>query len=348
MGKKETFRVCAHRDIHQLIGDTQGPVKEANQFLEALKTRGLSPRTIRAYAFDLLCLYRWMGKKGHRLEKLTQSTLLDFVCAQQDVGAHPNSINRRLVVCGLLYRFWINKEVVQGIGASVPASYYKGPGRDRNLGLHKIRKSGTRALRVKVPHKIIEPLTAKQVQIFLRRLRRYRDLAIVYLMLLCGLRSREVLDIKLTDIFFDENRLRVRGKGGKERALPIPEIVLQLVTEYLRWERPSHINSATLFVVLQGKNRGRPMTPDGLRSLFRWRRLDASIAKANPHRFRHTFGADMARSGVRLPILQVMMGHADAKMTLQYINLSMADIADEYQRAMKEIQKRYQDTNPIG
>ena len=69
--------------------------------------------------------------------------------------------------------------------------------------------------------------------------------------------------------------------------------------------------------------------------------MNSIVACANPHRFRHTFGTDMARSGVRLPILKTMMGHANGITTLQYINLSMADIADEYRRAIKEIQKRY-------
>ncbi len=66
------------------------------------------------------------------------------------------------------------------------------------------------------------------------------------------------------------------------------------------------------------------------------------MANANAHRFRHTFGADMSRSGVRLPVLQRMMGHADAKTTLQYIHLSMADIAAEYRRAIEVITKRYE------
>jgi integrase/recombinase XerD len=84
------------------------------------------------------------------------------------------------------------------------------------------------------------------------------------------------------------------------------------------------------------------MTLTGLRSLFRQRRRDHAIARANPHRFRHTFGADMARLGVRLPILQRMMGHADSTTTLHYIHLSMADIADEYRRVIAELQRRYQ------
>ena len=84
------------------------------------------------------------------------------------------------------------------------------------------------------------------------------------------------------------------------------------------------------------------MTAAGLRSLFRHRRgATAQLANANAHRLRHTFGADMARSGVRLPILQRMMGHADGKTTLQYVNLSMADIAAEYSRAIASIERRY-------
>jgi integrase/recombinase XerD len=65
------------------------------------------------------------------------------------------------------------------------------------------------------------------------------------------------------------------------------------------------------------------------------------FASANAHRFRHTFGTYMARAGVRLPVLQKMMGHADAKTTLQYIQLSMTDIADEYRRALAALDKRY-------
>ena len=85
------------------------------------------------------------------------------------------------------------------------------------------------------------------------------------------------------------------------------------------------------------------MTAAGLRSLFRHHRPCTKIPQANPHRFRHTFGADMARAGVRLPTLQRMMGHADDATTLRYIQLSMADIADEYQRAVEQIQRHYQD-----
>jgi integrase len=83
------------------------------------------------------------------------------------------------------------------------------------------------------------------------------------------------------------------------------------------------------------------MTAAGLRNLFRHRRRRPTLARAHAHRFRHTFGADMARAGVRLPILQRMMGHADLKTTLQYIELSLVDVADEYKRAIASIEGRY-------
>lgn len=130
-------------------------------------------------------------------------------------------------------------------------------------------------------------------------------------------------------------------KGSKDRFMPLPLTVVDALRSYLRLERPTDCGHQRLFVVLQGKRRGIPMTADGLRNLFRYRRVKLNLSRANPHRWRHTFGADMARAGVRLPTLQKMMGHANSSSTLLYVNLSMADISNAYQQAMAEIEKRY-------
>jgi len=196
-------------------------------------------------------------------------------------------------------------------------------------------------LRVKVPSKVVEPLTVEQVRRFLSSVRRYRDLAIVHLMLLCGLRSQEVLSLRVTDIEWSDRRLCVRGKGQRDRVLPLPDILGQMVLDYLRLERPYGCSHPDLFVVLQGPQRGQPMTAAGLRSLFRHRRHDPVLFNANAHRFRHTFGADQAREGVRLPVLQRLMGHADSSTTLRYIHLSMVDISNEFRRAVEAIGQRY-------
>ena len=117
-------------------------------------------------------------------------------------------------------------------------------------------------------------LTRDQVLTFLRSLRRYRDLAIVYLMLLCGLRSKEVLGLSITDLDYEDNRIRIQGKGGRERLMPMPDVLRRTLKAYQRLERPETAPTTKFFVVLQGPRKGNPMTPAGLRWLFRQRRLN--------------------------------------------------------------------------
>ena len=327
--------------LYHVVDEAAGPLREVNAFLEAVTTRGLSPLTVRAYAFDLAQLYRFMADTDRTLAELSDAVLMDFIRYEQARGAQPASINRRLAACRMLRGFWHPEGLGAAAGTLRPAPYYRGPGRDRHLGIHVLRKKRELVLRVKVPRKLITPLTAEQVREFLRGLSRYRDHAIVYQILLGGLRTREVLGLERRDVSLLERRVRVVGKGDKERIVPLADLAAISVEQYLRYERPRDCADEALFVCLQGKRRGQAMTPEGLRSLFRGRRCKPTLANANPHRFRHTFGTDMARSGMSLAVLQKLMGHENLAMTLQYINLSQNDLAEAYHRAAAEIQKRY-------
>jgi len=328
---------------YELRADAAERVVDANRFLEALHMRGLSLATNRAYAFDLLVFLRWLEAAGQHLPALSAAKLIDFIASQRRQRAAPRSINRRLSTCVLFYRFVTGGELPTGPGASMPAAHFQGRGRDRSLGLFRIHRRQLHHLRVKTPKTLVDPLTAEQVKDFLRSLRRYRDLAIVYLMLFCGLRSLEVLSLKLADVDLHHARLRIFGKGGRERLMPLPDPLRAALLDYLKLERPPHIVTPQLFVILQGQRRAQPLSSAGLRSLFRHRRRSREkVANANAHRFRHTFGADMTRAGVGLVILQRMMGHADPKTTLQYINLSLSDIAAEYSKAALLIERRYE------
>ncbi len=326
--------------LYRVVND-DGPLKEVNAFLEAITTRGLSPLTVRAYAFDLAQLYRFLADTGRTLTELDDPGLLDFIRHERARDAHPRSINRRLSAYRMLRRFWQPEEPGITAGASRPASYYRSPGRDRRLGMHLQKRKRERVQSVKVPRKVVTPLTADQVREFLRGLCRYRDHAIVHLMLLGGLRSCEVLGLERRDVSLAERRVRVVGKGDKERIVPLADLTATSVEQYLRYERPRDSADEALIVCLQGKRRGQALEPAGLRSLFRRRRRKTVLANANPHRFRHTFGTDMARSGMSLAVLQKLMGHENPEMTLQYINLSQNDLAEAFHRAAAEIQKRY-------
>ncbi len=81
------------------------------------------------------------------------------------------------------------------------------------------------------------------------------------------------------------------------------------------------------------------MTPAGLRSLFRYHRKISRILKANPHRFRHTFGADMARAGISLPALMRLMGHASIHTTMLYIEIAPRDVWEEFHKVVRKLRR---------
>jgi integrase len=202
------------------------------------------------------------------------------------------------------------------------------------MGLAKPRWAVTR-LRVKEPKRSIVPLSIDEVARFWSSFRTTRDLAIVGLMLLQGLRSAEVMGLTPDDVLLSEAQLRVRGKGGKLRFLPLAPETVQLLEHYMRLERPNPC-SAALFVSLKGPARGQRMTPAGLRSLFRHHRRTTGVKLANPHRFRHTFASDMLRAGVSLPALMRLMGHSDIQTTLLYVQVTPQDVYVEYARAVAQ------------
>jgi site-specific recombinase XerD len=152
-------------------------------------------------------------------------------------------------------------------------------------------------------------------------------------MLLDGLRSCEILTLQLEDLKLADAQMHVLGKGRKQRILPLPAEIVEVLQNYTRLERPL-TNSPYLFVSLKGRRRGQSMTTAGLRSLFRHHRLRSEVPVANPHRFRHTFGADMVRAGISLPALQHLMGHSQIHTTLLYVQLAPQDVWREYARAV--------------
>jgi site-specific recombinase XerD len=326
---------------YRLIDGKKRSNSKANKFLNATEIRGLSLQTTRAYGYDLLYLHRWLSLAKKQWKGFSQRDLLKFIAYQKAQDAKPKSINRRLATCELFYSFCFNGNVQESRGVNMPSPFYKGRGYDKNNGLFFIPKPNRKKLRVKVPRPLIEILNPDEVHTFMKGITRYRDLAIVSMMLTCGTRFSEVLLLCLDDINFIERSFKINGKGSKQRVLPMPNQLINLFKQYLRYERPSQSTDKNFFVILQGPHKGKKMTSAGLRSLFRYRRKKSKITKANPHKFRHTFGSEMAGANMELPILQRLMGHCDPVTTLQYIHLSNLDLSREFERATNEIAKNY-------
>lgn len=327
-----------------LLGVNDDLVTNMNKYLTSVELKSYSLRTIRTYAFCLIALFKWLKITQKKFEALTQSDLMEFILFQKQNNSATQTINQRLVVTQVFYRFCFNHSIPNSGFAHVGGGYYKGPGKERDLGLNNRKHSNERLLKIKQERKLIEPLTPAEINSFFRTLARYRDISIVHLMLFCGLRSLEILLMQMGDIDFFREQIKVRGKGKKERLLPLPSELKAYLGKYIEIERPKNAKGNSLFLILQGKGRGLPMTTSGLRNLFRYRRKCTGIENANAHCWRHTFGSNMARSNVRLPTLQKMMGHESAETTLRYIHLSTEDIAVEFKKALENIKKRYEKT----
>ena len=314
---------------YRLLDEQSHQIDWANSFLDAQHLRRLSLRSLRAYAYDLLHFARW---SQHPLSELTESALLDYVRHQLDQQPQPTpqTVNHRLTVVHCLYRFHQGCEIPSG-----PSHLQRSCPKRSPLGYGRPGRAMVSRLRLQQPQRVIHPLSAQEVKTFWSSFHAVRDFALVGLMLLDGMRSAEVLALQLDDVQLGSAQMRVLGKGNKQRLLPLPEQLVDALVTYLQLERP-RTTSSSLFVCLKGPRRGQPMTSAGLRALFRHHRSASQVLDANPHRFRHTFGADMVRAGISLPALQHLMGHAQIRTTMGYVQLAPQHVWDEFARAVEK------------
>jgi site-specific recombinase XerD len=314
---------------YRLLEDLNG-VDWANEFLDAQKMRGLSLCSLRAYVYDLLNLAQWFSAASVKLPELNQSNLLDYIRFQLNLQPKPapQTINHRITATHCLYRFHYGRDIPPKV--MTPESAHSKPSPFSRLRTRRVFQR----LRVKIPRRVVVPLSATEVSAFWSTFRTFRDLSLVALMLFNGLRSRETLSLKLDDLRLPQNEMLVQGKGNRQRLLPLDPQTIKTIDSYLRLERPKS-NSPFLFLVLKGPHRGKPLTPAGLRTLFRHHRRVSTVSNANPHRFRHTFGADMVRAGISLPALMRLMGHSHIRTTMLYVQLCPQDVWREFYRSVE-------------
>ena len=320
------------RVVEQTTGDEVGWI---NRYLDREYVRRLADTTLRIYAHELLHFLRWWESVHHTAgiaeNDLSESTLLDYVRFQSGQLPRPSAatINHRTAVVDRALRNDFPDAPCQ-----IARGFHQAFLRRRPMGLGRPGMAMSR-LRVKADKRNIVPLSVDEVARFWSSFRASRELAIVGLMLLQGLRSAEVLALNRDDLLLSEAQLRVRGKGSKLRFLPLAPESIQLLDHYPRLERPDPC-AAALFVSLKGRARGSRMTPAGLRSLFRHHRQTTGVALANPHRFRHTFASDMVRAGVSLPALMQLLGHAGIQTTLIYVQVTPQEVYLQYARAVAQ------------
>ena len=335
-----------------LVGEGVGRFGLVNEYLGYLADRRYSPRTVRSYAFDLLAFCRWLAAEGVGLSDVTTEVLLRFLsfCRQarlpgqtgdnvhsirdgRSSGYAAATINRRLVAIAGLFEYGSMRDP-EAVNPVPRGSERRRVTRAERGGLlgHLARPKPSSRLRVREPKRLPRGLAAEEVKTLLDSFRSLRDRAIAGLMLYSGLRSAEVLGLGVDDVEVARGWVRVCGKGGRERRVPVDREVAGLIQTYLLVERPETAERA-LFVVAKGPGRGRPLSAAGLRAVFRYHRARAGAPRAHPHALRHTFGTALAEAGVDLPVIGELLGHEHIDSSIRYIHLAPAHVRAAYDAA---------------
>lgn len=335
---------------HRLGGG--GPIDDlANRYLAHLATRNFSPGTVRGYAFDLLNSDRFLAERRLTAAAVTASDLFDWLewqsrrppagkVARLDAarGPAPATINRRVAaVRGLFeYAVIVGEIEVSPVPAARRATGWRAPRRGMLAHLGPSRPGGGGRL-VRQPRRLPESVDPADVAAFIADLATHRDRAIALVMVLGGLRAGEARSLLLADADMGLGRVRVVGKGGRERIVPVDRAFFTEVVAYLACERPAGCRTPQCFVVLRGPTAGGPLTEAGLRKIFRSHRASSGATRVRPHRLRHTYGTELAAAGVDLLVLRELMGHASPETTAGYVHLSADAIAAEYATARAKV-----------
>jgi len=281
-------------------------------FLDHLRLeRGLSPHTVAAYGRDLARLLEFLKARRGARARFERDQVTAFVRSLERQGLAPRSRARALVAVRRLARF----AVVEGHLASDPTEGVEGPRLPRSL---------PRVLR---PDESVALIDAAD----LRTPEGVRDRAMLELLYGSGLRVSELVGLPLAGLGLAAGLVRVLGKGGRERVVPLGESARAALVPYLEETRAQLLGkradrSHAIFLT----RRGGPMTRQNFFVRIRNLAVAAGIdpSRVSPHVLRHAFATDLLDGGADLRSIQSMLGHADLSTTQIYTHVSRSRLRD--------------------
>jgi integrase/recombinase XerD len=263
---------------------------------------GHSANTVESYLRDLRRLGEFATARGVRdPARLTRSLLRDFVYLLKDLGLSAASIRRGVSAIRTYFGFLVG----EGRVTEDPSDRLESPRRGRTLpptlSVSEIEK-------LLASPQLDEPLA-------------WRDRALLELAYGAGLRVSELCGLGLTDLLLTENLVRIFGKGGKERLVPIGRSLIGAVSVYLHTKRPALDKGKSKGRVLLNA-RGEPLSRVGAWGVVKRASRRAGITKrVTPHTLRHTFATHLLEGGADLRAVQEMLGHADLSTTQIYTHV---------------------------
>jgi integrase/recombinase XerD len=281
-------------------------------FLNYLRVeKGLALNTIISYQRDLQKLLVYFKKEKKDWLEAREEDLIKFIHHQSRSGLSARSIARLLSALKSFYNYLVLDGIIQknpASGLTTPSAW---------LSLPKF-------------------LTVKEVESLLRQpdendIQGLRDKAMLEVLYATGLRASELIALKPQDLNLKDKFLICRGKGGKERVVPLGSSAIQAVENYLERARPRLAKKSSEFLFLT--RRSRPFTRQGFWKLLQAYALKANLSsKISPHILRHSFATHLLERGADLRSVQLMLGHSQITTTQIYTHVSRERIRQIYDK----------------
>lgn len=264
--------------------------------------RNLSPNTIEAYRNDLAHLEAFMMRNDLKLENVTLEQLHTFAASLHEYGITPRSQARVLSGVRSFFRFL----VLDGVVENDPTELLEWPSLPEHLPVVLT----------------LEEIDRIEDSIDLSKAEGARNRAIIEVLFSCGLRVSELVNMKLSDLYLEDRVLLVRGKGNKERLVPVSN---KAIADLKRWffDRNLMKNKPGEDDYVFLNRRGAHLTRTMILIMVKRQAEEAGIKKTiSPHTFRHSFATALLQGGADLRSIQAMLGHEKIDTTLVYTHIS--------------------------
>ena len=272
--------------------------------------KGLSPRTLEAYMSDVEKFAAYIAEEGGDLLTVELEQLRDYLAALVDVGIHPRTQARLLSSLRSFYGFL----KIDGYIESNPTELLKSP---------------------KLPMHLPDVLTLDEIDrvidaIDLSQLEGQRNRAMIEVLFSCGLRVSELCNLKISDLYLDEEFIRVTGKGDKQRLVPISPRAIAELNYYFNDRDHIEIKPGYEDYVFISERRRKPLSRITVFHIVKELVEAAGIQKnVSPHTFRHSFATHILEGGANLRIIQAMLGHESIATTEIYAHIDRTRLREE-------------------
>jgi len=297
-----------------IAAEPSGAWASALQAFDAdLRRRGAAEKTRRAYGIDVGQFALWATRQGVDPPAVTARSLRRYAAALSQAGAASTTVARKLASLRALFRSLREHGRVQ----ENPADLMSAPKRPQRLP-KVLKPSEVAALLDRIP-------TSTPLEL--------RDRALFELAYASGLRAEELVSLDVGSLDFDDEEVRVEGKGGKTRVVPAGEHAVRALARYLERGRgalQAGDDERALFLSKSGR---RLSTSDVRRRLRVWRRHASAKAGISPHWLRHSFATHLLEGGADLRSIQELLGHASLSTTQVYTRVESARLRSAYARS---------------